>query len=695
MTTPNAETDQANRKWAVLIGINEYPKLPPRNQLNGCVNDVDAIEQLLSGELFGFPQANILKLTNQDATREGILEAFKTHLIENDSVRSDDVVVVYYSGHGSYVKDMHGDEEDGYDETIVPYDAGRGSSQDVCDITDDEIELLIDALTERTRNVNLWFDSCHSGTITRNLQDAQEADAEGVARWVEPWEDDVPLQTMVPVRTATRGMGPSGWLPLSDGYVLVSGCKAHERSHEYPFPKGLLPIPRKWHGAFTYYLLEALEDVNSETTYYDIWDRIRGSVTTKNRGQNPQIEGAFERKVFGGAALPRRRYVEVVEITGESVTLAAGLVQGATAGSRFAIYPENTETFEDAASRVATVKLTMVEAFASRGEFEHGDIRRVHVGAPAVEIEHDYGRMQMTVHVTGDDPILDNVRREIESSRLLVLAAAEEDQVSTATVRLRHPLSLDGSEDTSADKNLFVLGSGDGHPLIEPIKPSTDSSVVVREKLEHIARYNNVLAIRNVDKQSQLKGKIKLDLHKVTGKEANGQDKTEQVKRNAGGDIVLKAGDRVVLEVTNLSDQPLHVIVLDCDTEWQVLPIFPKSGASDDVVLANRSRRTNRFRVNLPEHQKLVHDNQPLPFETVKVIATTERVDFRSIWLPAMRGEGERDLSQIEGARSSLYNLLELATGGGEERATRSLEEDTDPVVRDWTTDEVVFHIMA
>ena len=65
------------------------------------------------------------------------------------------------------------------------------------------------------------------------------------------------------------------------------------------------------------------------------------------------------------------------------------------------------------------------------------------------------------------------------------------------------------------------------------------------------------------------------------------------------------------------------------------------------------------------------------------------------IWLPVLREEGERDLNQIEGARSSLYNVLKLATGGGEERATRSLEEDTDPVVRDWTTDEVVFHITA
>jgi len=487
-------------------------------------------------------------------------------------------------------------------------------------------------------------------------------------------------------------MGPSDWLPLGEGYVLASGCKAHERSREYPFPKGWLPISREWHGAFTYYLLEALNDVSPDTTYYDIWDEVSAKVASKNRWQNPQIEGAFERKVFGGAALPRKRYVEVVDKTGNKVTVAAGLVHGATVGSRFAIFPEHTQTFEDKRARIATIKLIEVGAFASVGEVEHGEIGQVRIGAPAVEIEHDYGTMQMVVRVLGDEPILHRLREEIETSRLLVLAA--EDQPSTATVLLRRPLRPDGSEDDVADKSLFIVSSGDGYPLVEPVSPSEDP-VVTREQLQHIARYSNILAIKNTDRESKLKDKVKLQLLRVTEQDENGYDLTEQIERNAGGEILLTVGDRVILEVDNLSDQPLHVIVLDCDTEWQVRPIFPPAGAMDDVVPANRSRRTNRFRVNLPDYQKPAQEDQPLPHETVKVIATTERVDFRSLWLPSLRDDGVRDLDEIEGGRSSLYHLIELATDGSGERATRSLEEDADSIVRDWTTAVLVFHVTA
>ena len=658
------------------------------------MNDVSAIEELLTSEQFGFPRQNILKLTSPAgdaaylATRKNILNAFRTHLVENKGIKAGDIVVVYYSGHGSQIPDVHQDEEDGYDETLAPCDIGpdRSNPDHVLDISDDEISLLLDKLAERTQNINLFFDSCHSGTVTRDLQDAEGEDAQGQARWLPPATCEAPTQTGLPVGRGTRSMGPSGWMPLSDGYVAISACHASERARERNF-FSYTSQKRKRHGVLTYFLLKALRDVGPETTYYDVWDEVRIRVNEWSRWQNPQIEGAFERRVFGGAALPRRRYVEVTEKGKDTVTLAAGLVHGATVGSRFAIYQQGVQTFEDKAASVAIVKLTEVDTFASIGTVEGGDIAQVTVGAPAIEIEHDYGAMQMAVQVVGEGSVLDAVRQGINASPLLVLTATG-DQLSTATVRLRYPFHPDGSENTSGGKKLCILGSGDGHPLVEPVVPDAEGPAMVRSKLEHIARYYNVLDIRNMDRQSRLKGKIRLRLFKVTGQDENELDLLEPIERDKGGDIVSRFGDRVVLEADNLSDQPLHVIVLDCDTQWGVEPIFPRAGATDDLVPAHKSRRTIRFRVNLPEHQMPVRENLPLPRETVKLIATTERVDFRSLWLP-----GTRDVGEIKGRRSSLYHLVELAVDGGAERATRSLEEDADPVVKDWTSDELVFHI--
>ena len=63
-----------SEKWALLIGINEYPNLTKFEQLDGCVNDVRMMEVVLR-ETFGFPEDHIQTLTDSEATRHGILSA--------------------------------------------------------------------------------------------------------------------------------------------------------------------------------------------------------------------------------------------------------------------------------------------------------------------------------------------------------------------------------------------------------------------------------------------------------------------------------------------------------------------------------------------------------------------------------------------------------------------------------------------
>jgi hypothetical protein len=688
MTEPSSISAPDSQKWALLIGINKYPRLSERYHLKGCINDVNAIEELLTSPQFAFPPQNLLKLTSPAPdplflpTRENILAAFARHLAGNDRILMGDIVVIYYSGHGSQIPDEEGDEEDGYDETIVPCDAGpdRGKRKDVLDISDDEISAMLDELAKRTKNINLFFDSCHSGTVTRALPDTQSGDAQGRERYLP--RATYPITQPVR-RAATRSMGPSDWMPLSDGYVLISSCMADERAREDRF--GFLR--RKHHGIMSYYLLQAMKDVGPETAYLDIWDDVRVKITKHNRWQNPQIEGAFERKVFGGAALPRKRYVEVTGRTRDEVTLAVGLANGATAGSRFAIYSRGVQVFDDQSSRVAVIRLTRIDAFHSVGTIEDGSVEEIEVGAPAIEIEHDFGDMRMWVDIVGDTPLMKAMREQISGSNLLSVWESHAAEVPTARVRLRYPFDERGNEVTGEGEKLFVLSAGDGHPLVEPIAPDGNSPVIVKGKLEHIAAYYNVLAIRNPDQQSRLKDKIKLRLLKVVGQDENNRNLVEPVERNAGGDIVLKVGERVILEAKNESDQPLYLVILDCDSSWGVTPIFPESGAPDSMVGVMATRQVSHLTVNLPDYQKPVKKNQPLPREIVKAIATTARVEFRFLWQPSTRS--------FEDERTSIHKLVKRAVGISEGRVTRSLEKDDDPVVADWTTAELIFHIIT
>jgi len=69
--------------------------------LNGCVTDVELQRELLIYR-FGFLAADILILTDAQATRENIETAFVEHLTAQG--KPGDVVVFHFSGYGSKVK---------------------------------------------------------------------------------------------------------------------------------------------------------------------------------------------------------------------------------------------------------------------------------------------------------------------------------------------------------------------------------------------------------------------------------------------------------------------------------------------------------------------------------------------------------------------------------------------------------------
>ncbi|MDZ8033110.1 caspase family protein [Nostoc sp. DedSLP04] len=86
------------RKLALLIGINQYPKIPA---LSGCLTDVELQREVLIHR-FGFQGSDILTLTEEEASREFIETAFLDRL--SNQAKPDDLVFFHFSGYGSRVK---------------------------------------------------------------------------------------------------------------------------------------------------------------------------------------------------------------------------------------------------------------------------------------------------------------------------------------------------------------------------------------------------------------------------------------------------------------------------------------------------------------------------------------------------------------------------------------------------------------
>jgi len=110
------------RQRALLIGINQYPEsvcdFPPLkgSALAGCLTDLELQRELLIHR-FGFSPADILLLTDEDATREGIEDAFQSHLLADAG--TSDRLLFHFSGLGSLVNTL---ETNLTTRTLVPVD---------------------------------------------------------------------------------------------------------------------------------------------------------------------------------------------------------------------------------------------------------------------------------------------------------------------------------------------------------------------------------------------------------------------------------------------------------------------------------------------------------------------------------------------------------------------------------------------
>jgi len=153
--TPNEGFSGTKR--AVMIGINYVGQ---NGELAGCHNDVlNMKEYLMDVHAFEEENMTILLDDNEHAepSRENIMNAYAQIVADS---QEGDVVYLHYSGHGGKLRDDGMDEEDGYDETLIPLDyAVEGQIRD-----DDLLKSLVIPMA-RGVFVTSIMDCCHSGTV--------------------------------------------------------------------------------------------------------------------------------------------------------------------------------------------------------------------------------------------------------------------------------------------------------------------------------------------------------------------------------------------------------------------------------------------------------------------------------------------------------------------------------------------------
>lgn len=720
--SPAAAPLKPVEKYALLVGINEYPFLPADKQLTSCVNDVRMMRDVLVKKFdFKDDDEHIIQLTNKGATRAAILQSFE-RLIAKVANAREPVVVFHYSGHGSTAVDKNGDEardnndpNDKADETIVPHDS-RGEGSSIFDILDDEINQLFTALRKRTPHITFIFDSCYSGTAHRDLlPGAEAAEVREVPRDRREQPPQLPLDR-IPAAVSAAGDRPEGLISAREGYVAISASRADEVSRPLSHGGALS-------GALTFYLTRALRDSSPDMSYKELMERVSVSVNTEFPSQHPQVDGDLNQPVFGGTAngTQTRIDVEPEDAKAKLVTIKAGAAGYAVkVGTVAALYGTDGRQLAGPSANPLTARVKSVLIDKSVAELsEEAAIPR---GTKAGFISPAFSNANLRVAFKSVGPppggnpfgaISRRVDDKAPQSRLIERASTDaaadvfvmlgkfgdafKDKegkpfADTSDKRYVAPEAA-GQEKPlpRPDEQVYYLAArGDGRPLFGYFVRANDPDAAPRlyNALELYARHRSLKSL--INEASPLQGKVGIKVIRVDTVidfERGGRKVDKLVALPEQNEYNVKQGERYRFVVENRSDVDLYITMADVSNDGKIWvfscqPKVLKPGEDGGRLPVFEVVRKGES-VHIPRNRACVETNiittRPVGTETFKVIATTSHVDFSFLNEPGVR---------LRGGVSPLADLLAHSF------ANLSREISPPPVlVNDWVTTQIDFNI--
>jgi hypothetical protein len=211
---------------SIHVGLNQVD--PDHYQgwdgkLVACEFDANDMEKLAADKGF-----ETQKLLTKKATSKAVTSAIED---AGGKLEGGDILLLSYSGHGGQVPDANSDEDDRMDETWVLFDR---------QVVDDELYALWAKFKPGVR-IAIFSDSCHSGTVGREVVDAVGADR--VARSVDgddtqPRVKGMPDDEMRATYEANKqlyddiqkSLPPFDLADVGASVILTSGCQDNQTS---------------------------------------------------------------------------------------------------------------------------------------------------------------------------------------------------------------------------------------------------------------------------------------------------------------------------------------------------------------------------------------------------------------------------------------------------------------------------------
>ncbi len=607
-------------KLALIVAVGKYPAASGWEELSSQ-NDIRILKNSLLKQ--GFAEGDIAVLQDEQATRQGIFEAIRTHLIEK--AKPGDAAVFHFSGHGQQVQDDRGDEVDGYDEAIVPFNSPQRFQPGIYEgenlIRDEELGALlreVRAKLGKEGHLLTLIDACHSGTATRGLARARGtnirmASPDYLAANPDKMGDDNALAIESP-----------NDLERLAGMVALFSASPNQLSYEHVDDNG------EGYGMLSYTFSKVFGSAKEGATYRDLFDQIRLQVSALSPRQTPQAEGQLDEEVLGGQIAGTQTYFLPGNwIDAQTVRLDAGTLAGLHDGTLVALYPV---TVQDTAGilpfafgKIANATLLDCDVELEKAVAPANRACRIYIR------ERNYGSLSASL------------RLEIASSNLLdALRQLPAECPAIHFAETNPELVLE--EMPSGGK--LLLRSKDGFVLDSFNLPQNENyrGLLRQVRLAAIAfaqaKFLRPLEVRDA--------RLGLSLEFLT---PNGQP--APINR-------FKLGEELRLRIRNTGSDACYFSVLDIQPDNQLNVIVPAGKPAVDYYLPPGGQY---------DYPELVVVSEPIGTEVLKLIATSQPLDLSNIvQTRGVDGLGKHPFEVLlrqtylrEGTRGQTSNL----SGGG------------------------------
>ncbi len=585
-------------KLALIVAVGEYPAASKIKPI-ASVNDVKYIKAVLSRN--GFEEKNIDTLINHRATKAGILNALT---LLSKKVKQNDIVVIHFSCHGQQIRDqktieLGKDEDDGYDEAFLPYDAmakysptgykGQNHLRD-----DDLYSILLDIRKKlgAVGSLLVLLDACHSGTGTRDENFA-------VTRGEPiPFPDpENPLDSVINLSAAEAKQGFFETIADSlSNMVVLSASSPHQVNKQ-------VIINNEELGSLSYSFYKALNEMTAGNTYELLFEKIRATMQAFIPEQIPMMEGNGQQIIFSGKykAKEDKIYIRVGYKEGvgneDSVfTVEKGLMDNIANGTRCKIYKSESKEI------YANAIIKRVENFKSYGVAEK-NLNKNELYEVKID-EENYGDLEAALKLSFIEPdaaaktLEKQVKEFIKPYRFLKIAEKADFQLEVKN-------SGEGKQTILTDRNNKIIWSA-GILNKDSLSDEQKGQFIAGIKKELRIKY-----LRTMPDGGDLAQYVSAEI--VPAKE---YDKSAAIE--------LEIGDGYALHIRNKSSQNLYYTVLDIYPDNNVEILYPYKGKEPADYIVEKN--------NVVIRKLGVSKGSPPGVEFLKIIVSKEPMDLRSVF---------------------------------------------------------------